>query len=159
MIYNFWRFLLALYIIYHSVRFFCLQINTGNPKTYKYQPPNFNVTLKAPNLQQELSQQDITDLNNQKTNYYNDITVKEQEIIDNNKKINDTNIKLNTKQTKTKTKQRYINLITQLEQANDNIIKAKIPSIKLEIDKIDAILRTNDSTIIFNKGEEDRVKN
>ena len=71
--------------------------NTGNPKTYKYQPPNFNVTLEAPNLQQELSQQDITDLNNQKTKYYNDITVKEQEIIDNITKINDNKIKLTQK--------------------------------------------------------------
>ena len=70
---------------------------TKNPITYKYQPPNYNITLDAPNLQPELTQQEITDLNDYKTQYYNDITRLEQILNDHTIKIKDINTHLNDK--------------------------------------------------------------
>ena len=59
--------------------------NTGNPITYKYQPPNFNITLDAPNLQPELSQQDITQLEAAINQYLPAMTKLEKEINDDKK--------------------------------------------------------------------------
>ena len=43
--------------------------NTGNPVTYKYQPPNYNITLDAPNLQQEFTPQEINQRENEINQY------------------------------------------------------------------------------------------
>jgi len=61
--------------------------NTGNPITYKYQPPNFNITLDAPNLQPELSQQDITQLEAAINQYLQVLATREQEINNNKNNI------------------------------------------------------------------------
>ena len=59
--------------------------NTNNPTTYKYQPPNFNITLDAPNLQPELSQQDITQIEAAINQYLPVMTKLEKEINDDKK--------------------------------------------------------------------------
>ena len=42
----------------------------------------------------------------------------------------------------------------------NDIFRSQIPQIKLYIDQIEADLKTNESNIIFNNGEEDRtIKN
>ena len=83
--------------------------NTGNPITYKYQPPNFNITLDAPNLQPELSQQDVIQHKDAINQYLNEITKYEQEIITNTDKIN--------------TKTNQINSLTQKKLINKKIKK------------------------------------
>ena len=56
--------------------------NTGNPVTYKYQPPNYNITLDAPNLQAEFTQQEITQRENAINQYLLVIATREKDIID-----------------------------------------------------------------------------
>ena len=61
--------------------------NTGNPKTYKYQPPNFNVILDAPNLQQEFTPQEVNQRENAINQYLLALATREQNINTNDKNV------------------------------------------------------------------------
>ena len=68
----------------------------NNPVTYKYQPPNFNITLDTPQLQQVLSEQDVIQHKDAINQYLNEITKYEQEIITNTDKINTKTNQINS---------------------------------------------------------------
>jgi hypothetical protein len=61
--------------------------NTGNPITYKYQPPNYNITLDAPNLQQQFTPQEINRRENEINQYLLFIATREKDINDLNNEI------------------------------------------------------------------------
>ena len=54
----------------------------GNPVTYKYQPPNYNITLDAPNLLQEFTPQEINQRENAIKQYLLAIATREKDIND-----------------------------------------------------------------------------
>ena len=61
--------------------------NTGNPITYKYQPPNYNITLDTPNLQQEFTPQEINQRENAINQYLLALTTREKDINTNDKNV------------------------------------------------------------------------